>query len=162
MQNKQTVIVNKVVTVQYSLTNAEGVVLREAGGAAVSYLHGCGALPPRLEDKLESHAVGDIVRARLLPDDVFGKRDVELLCTVPLDEFPPGEKIETGGQIVGTNEEGKEVLFTITDIQDGIAHLDGNHPLAGQTLVFEVEIQGIRDATPEEISAGKTGSAGLS
>jgi FKBP-type peptidyl-prolyl cis-trans isomerase SlyD len=155
MENKQTVSLNKVVTMQYSLTNADGVVVREAGGMAISYLHGSGAIPPRLEGKLENHEVGDIVRARLLPDDAFGKRDVELLYQVPISELPPGEKIETGGQIVGTDENGKETLFTITDVRDGVAFLDGNHPLAGQTLVFEVEIQGIRDATPGELSAGK-------
>jgi FKBP-type peptidyl-prolyl cis-trans isomerase SlyD len=155
MENRQTVSRNKVITMQYSLTNADGVVVREAGGMAVNYLHGSGAIPPKLEGKLENHEVGDIVRARLLPDDAFGKRDVDLLHKVPLSEFPAGEKIETGGQVVGTSEEGREILFTITDIQDGIAHLDGNHPLAGQTLVFEIEIQGIRDATPGELSAGK-------
>ena len=47
------------------------------------------------------------------------------------------------------------VEFTVTDISDGIAHLDGNHPLAGQTLVFEVEIQAIRDASSEELTQGK-------
>jgi FKBP-type peptidyl-prolyl cis-trans isomerase SlyD len=160
MENNQTVSHNKIITMQYSLTNADGVVVREAGGTPVNYLHGSGAIPSRLEDELENHRIGDIVRAKLLPDDAFGKRDVELLCKVPLSEFPAGEKIEAGGQIVGTDEEGKEILFTITDIQDDIAHLDGNHPLAGQTLVFEVEIQGIRDATPEELSAGKTDDSG--
>lgn len=155
MKEKQTVSQNKVITMQYSLTNSDGVVVREAGCAAVSYLHGAGAIPPRLESKLENHEVGDIVRVRLLPEDAFGKHDAELQCAVPLSEFPTGEKIETGGQIVGTNDTGGEVLFTITDIRDNIAYLDGNHPLAGQTLVFEVEIQGIREATPEELGAGK-------
>lgn len=162
MKEKQTVSQNKVVTMQYSLTNGDGVIVREARGAAVSYLHGSGAIPPRLEGKLENHEVGDIVQARLLPDDAFGKHDVELLCTVPLSEFPAGEKIEPGGQVIGTNEAGREVLFTITDIRDDIAYLDGNHPLAGQTLVFEVEIQGIRDATPDELEAGKAGAPGQS
>jgi FKBP-type peptidyl-prolyl cis-trans isomerase SlyD len=162
MKNNQKVSQNKVITMQYSLTNADGLVVREAGGKPVSYLHGSSSIPPKLENELESHAVGDIVRARLLPDDAFGKRDVELLCKMPLSDFPAGEKIETGGQIVGTGEEGKEILFTITDIQDGIAHLDGNHPLAGQTLVFEVEIQGIRDATPGELDSGKADDPGQS
>ena len=160
MEKNHTVSHNKVVTMQYSLSNADGVVVREAGGMPVSYLHGSGAIPPKLESELETHRIGDIVRVKLLPDDAFGKRDIELLHKVPLGDFPPGEKIEAGGQIVGTDEEGREVLFTVTDIQDGIAHLDGNHPLAGQTLIFEVEIQGIRDATPGEISAGKAADSG--
>lgn len=160
MENNHTVSSNKVVTIQYSLSNADGVVVREASGTPVNYLHGSSSIPPKLEGELENHQVGDIVRVKLLPDDAFGKRNVELLHKVPLGDFPPGEKIETGGQIVGTDEEGEEVLFTITEIQDGIAHLDGNHPLAGQTLIFEVEIQGIRDATAGEISDGKATDSG--
>jgi len=151
----QSVTKNKVVAIQYSLTNADGVVVREATGRPVSYLHGAGSLPPKLEHKLESHRVGDVVRVRLLPDDAFGKRNLELVCEMPLSDFPPGETIEAGGQVLGQDENGKEILFTVTSIREGIAHLDGNHPLAGQTLVFEVEIQGIRDATPDELGTGK-------
>ncbi len=155
-----TVKPNKVVTMQYSLTNADGVVLRDAASKAVNYLHGAGTIPPRLEQELESHKVGDIVRTRLLPDDAFGRRDVELVRDVPLNEIPESEQIEAGGQIVGTDQDGNEVTFAVTAINDGVVSLDGNHPLAGQTLIFEVEIQAIRDATDEEIRAGKAADPG--
>ncbi len=145
----------KVVTIQYSLTTAEGIIVREASGRPVSYLHGTGLLPRKLERRLEAHRVGDVVSARLLPDDAFGKRNIDLVCKIPLSDFPPGENIEKGGQVLGHDEDGKDILFTVTAIHDGIAHLDGNHPLAGQTLVFEVEIQGVRDATADEIRTGK-------
>jgi len=147
---------NKVVTMQYSLTSTTGVVVREASGAPVSYLHGTGNLFPKLEQELENHCIGDIVTARLLPDDAFGKRNLDLVQEVPLDAFPPGENIEVGGQVVGAAEDGTEVTFTVTDIRNGVARLDGNHPLAGQSLVFEVEIQDIRDATEAEMRLGKT------
>jgi FKBP-type peptidyl-prolyl cis-trans isomerase SlyD len=120
----------------------------------VKYLHGSGMLSPRLEQALENHRVGDIVSVRLLPDDAFGKRKVELLCQVPLQDFPQGKSMEVGGTVVGKGEDGDEVNFLITDISGGIAHLDGNHPLAGQSLMFKVEVQGIRDASAEEISQG--------
>jgi FKBP-type peptidyl-prolyl cis-trans isomerase SlyD len=155
MKNSRTVGLNKVVTMQYSLTSATGVVVREADSAPVSYLHGTGNLFPKLEQELENHGIGDIIIARLLPDDAFGKRNLDLVQEVPLGAFPPGEKIEVGGQVVGAAEDGTEVAFSITEISNGIARLDGNHPLAGQTLVFEVEIQGVRDATDEEIRLGK-------
>ncbi len=155
MIKNQSVEKNKVVTIQYSLTNADGVVVREATARPVSYLHGAGALPRKLEQRLASHTIGDVVRARLLPDDAFGKRNIELVHEMPLSDFPPGEAIKTGGQVLGHDEAGREILFTVTDIRDGIAHLDGNHPLSGQTLIFEVEIQGIRDATVDELRAGK-------
>ena len=144
-----------VLTMQYVLSTTHGAVIREAAAPPVNYLHGAGALFPKLEAALERHAVGDIVPVRLLPDDAFGKRDANLLHNAPLSELPPGETIEVGGSIVGRDEAGHSVNFTITGIEDGVVQLDGNHPLAGQTLVFEIEIQAIRDASPEEISAGK-------
>jgi FKBP-type peptidyl-prolyl cis-trans isomerase SlyD len=155
MSDLQHITDGKVVTMQYALTSAQGVVVREASGAPVSYLHGAGILFSKLEQALAKHAVGDIVTVRLLPDDAFGKRDIELLHEVPVDDFPPGEDIRVGGKVTGHNENGDTVDFTVTDIRDGIAYLDGNHPLAGQTLVFEVEIQAIRDASGEELAQGR-------
>jgi len=133
-------------------------VLRAASGNPVVYLHGAGALYPGLERELESHRVGDIVSARLLPDGAFGQRNVDLLHTLPLSELPPGDKIEVAGYITGNDEDGNKITFAVTGIENGITSLDGNHPLAGQTLVFEIVIQGIRDATAEEILEGKSQS----
>jgi FKBP-type peptidyl-prolyl cis-trans isomerase SlyD len=154
MTDKLPIAINTVITMQYSLANDQGVVIREATSPPVKYLHGSGTLFPKLEQALENHRVGDIITVRLLPDDAFGKRKVELLCRVPLQEFPPGEHIQAGGSVVGKGEDGEDVRFLITDIRDGFAHLDGNHPLAGQSLVFEIEVQAVRKATAEEISSG--------
>ena len=155
MSKPESVGPRKVITMQYSLTNADGVVVREATGTPVSYLHGAGLLFPKLERELETHITGDIITARLLPDDAFGKRNVELLHQVPLDELPPGDVVEVGGHITGQDEDGGALTFRVTAIENGIASLDGNHPFAGQSLVFEVEIQGIRDATEEELRQRK-------
>ena len=151
MSKPETVGRHKVVSMQYSLTNTDGVVVREASGAPVTYLHGAGLLFPKLENELESHTIGDIVTARLLPDDAFGKRNIDLFHQVPLNELPAEDNIEVGGKIVGCDEGRNEITFLVTAIEDGIVSLDGNHPFAGQSLVFEVEIQAIRDATAEEI-----------
>jgi len=155
MSKPETVGRYKVVSMQYSLTNTDGVVVREATGVPVTYLHGAGLLFPKLENKLESHTIGDIVTARLLPDDAFGKRNIDLIHQVPLNELPSEDNIEIGGKIVGSDEDGNEVTFTVTGIEGGIVSLDGNHPFAGQSLVFEIEIQAIRDATEEEIRQQK-------
>jgi FKBP-type peptidyl-prolyl cis-trans isomerase SlyD len=155
MKNNQQITRNKVVTMMYSLTSSQGVVIRDAARPPIRYLQGSGLLFPRLEQALENHRVGDIVSIRLLPDDAFGKRRMELLCQVSLHEFPPGEHIEVGGSVVGKGENGEEIRFMVTEIRDGVAYLDGNHPLAGQSLVFEIEIQDIRDATAGEISQGR-------
>lgn len=155
MDKAQTIGVNKVITMQYSLANSEGVVVREASEKPVTYLHGAGVLFPKLERELESHCVGDIVTVRLLSADAFGKRNVDLLHEVPLAELPPEDTIEVGSNITGSDEDGNEIIFAVTRIVNGIVSLDGNHPLAGQSLIFEVEIQDIRDATAEEIRDGK-------
>ena len=155
MNTATTIGANKVITMQYSLTTTEGVVVREASGKPVTYLHGAGVLFPRLERELESHRVGDIVTARLLPEDAFGKRNTDLLHSISMDELPPNETIEIGGQIVGQDDEGTETTFVITAIEDNIVSLDGNHPLAGQSLLFEIEVQEIREATAEEIRTGR-------
>lgn len=140
---------------QYCLSNTDGVIIREASGAPITYLHGAGELFSRLERELEYHRIGDTVTVRLLPDDVFGKRDPDLVQEVPLSELPPGENVEAGGKTTGHDEQGNEVTFAVTEIRGDIVHLDGNHPLAGQALLFEVEIQGIRDATGDEVRTGR-------
>ena len=155
MSTPKTVGKNKVITMQYSLTNADGVVVRDAGGAPISYLHGAGQLFPKLESELESHVIGDIVRVKLLPNDAFGKRNLDLVHQVPLDELPPEDKVEVGGQLVGQDEDGNEVMFTVTAIEEAMVSLDGNHPFAGQSLVFEIEIEDIREASGEELRQQK-------
>ena len=151
MTQPKVVTRHTVVSLQYSLCNENGVSIRDAASAPVLYVHGCGTLFPKLEKALEGHEVGDVVEVKLLPDDGFGKRDTDLLHEVPLEQIPSTEDIQAGGQLIGSDPDGNEVPFRVTEILDGVVYLDGNNPLAGQTLIFEVEIQGIRDATPEEI-----------
>ena len=143
-----------IVSMQYTLTTADGVVIREAKGQPIRYIQGCGTLFPKLEAALEGHRVGDLVRVRLLPDDAFGRRNLDLVHEVPVEELPPGERIEVGGEIVGTSESGEQVTFRIMSVTNGIVNLDRNHPLAGQTLIFEVEIQGLEQASEQQIHAG--------
>ena len=150
---------HKRVSIQYSLTTANGVPIRAAVGKAVHYVHGCGSLFPKLEAALEGHGVGEVLRVRLLPDDAFGRRSTDLLHEAPLADIPAGEEIAPGRTLVGQDEDGNAVNFRVTAIDDGIIKLDANHPLAGETLIFEVEIQSIQNATPAEIAEAK--AAGL-
>lgn len=140
------------VSMQYSLSTDSGALIRAASGKPpVHYVHGCGNLFPKLESALEGHGVGDIVRVRLLPDDAFGRRDTELLHEVPIGALPPGENLAVGNSLVGQDEQGQTVSFRITAIEGGVIKLDANHPLAGETLIFEVEIQALREASAAEI-----------
>lgn len=147
------------VTMQYSLTTGNGAVVRAAAEKPVQYVHGCGSLFPKLEAALEDHGVGDVVRVRLLPDDAFGRRDTDLLHKVPLDAVPPGETVTVGGTLTGHDDAGNTVHFRITAIEDDVLSLDANHPLAGETLLFEIEIQAVRPATAAEIAVAATGTA---
>ena len=79
-----------------------------------------------------------------------------LLRKLPPSGLPPGDRIEVGGYITGNDEDGNEITFVVAEIESGIASLDGCHSLAGQTFVFGIEIQGIRDVTVEEILEGKS------
>lgn len=142
---------HKKITLQYSLATGGGVVVHAASEKAIQYVHGCGMLFPKLETALEGRATGEIVRVRLLPNDAFGRRDTELLHETPLAVMPPGERYEVGGTLVGQDEQGQSIAFRIVAIEDGLLKLDANHPLAGETLIFEIEIQAIRDATAREI-----------
>ena len=151
MANTEVIGRHKVVTIRYSLTNADGVVIRDAAEKPVRYVHGCGLLFPKLETALENHKTGDVLKVKLLPDDAFGKRDLDLVHTVPVDQLPSGEKIAVGGKITGVGPGGEQVVFSVAAVENGLATLDGNNPLAGQTLIFEIEVQGLREATPEEI-----------
>jgi FKBP-type peptidyl-prolyl cis-trans isomerase SlyD len=143
---------HKKISLQYSLTTGAGVVVRAATDKAIQYVHGCGTLFPKLEAALEGRGTGEIVRARLLPDDAFGRRNTELVHEAPLATMPSGEHFEVGGSLVGQDEQGQSITFRITAIEDGLLKLDANHPLAGETLIFEIEIQDIRDATAQEIA----------
>lgn len=139
------------VTLQYSLTTANDAVIRPASSKAIQYVHGCGSMLPKLEAALEGHRSGDIVRVRLLPDDAFGRRNTDLLHEAPLSAIPPGEEIKVGGTLVGRDEHEQAVTFRITAIDGDRLTLDANHPLAGETLIFEIEVQDIHPANPQEI-----------
>ena len=86
------------------------------------------------------------------PAQAFGEFDASLVTTIPKSEFPPGVKV--GGQLQGRDDQGREAVFTVTKIKGPVVHLDGNHPLAGQTLTFQLKVLSVRAATPEEIAHG--------
>ena len=143
----------KVVTVQYTLTDAEGKVLdTSVGDEPLLYLHGYDEIPAGLERVVEGAGKGFKSKVTLEPDQAFGERDDELIIEVPRSELP--EDIDTGEEIWGDDDEGEPQAFTVMQITDEAVRLDGNNPYAGKTLTFEVEVMDVRDATAEEIEHG--------
>lgn len=143
----------KVVSVQYTLTDAEGKVLdTSVGDEPLHYLHGYDEIPAGLERVVEGEGKGFQSKVTLEPDQAFGERDDDLIIEVPRSELP--EDIDVGEEIWGDDDEGEAQAFTVTKITDEVVTLDGNHPYAGKTLTYEVQVLDVRDATAEEIEHG--------
>jgi FKBP-type peptidyl-prolyl cis-trans isomerase SlyD len=145
---------NTVVTVNYKLSDAQGNMIEE-GREPMVYLHGgYENTLPKIEEALEGHDVGFETIIQVEPDDAFGEYDAALVKIEPRDRLPT--PLEVGMQFEGTpdgadgDEEGR--IFTVTDIADDKVVLDGNHPLAGISLRFALNVAGVRAATEEEIA----------
>jgi len=145
---------NKVVSLIYVVRNEKGEIF-EYRDLPVSYVHGSGAdLFPKIEQALEGRAVGDRVAVQLTPADAFGDRDPKLTFTDDIENAPP-ELRRVGAEFEAQNAKGESILLTVTRIEGDKITVDANHPLAGQNISFEVTVQEIRDATPEEIHNGR-------
>lgn len=148
-----TVAKNTVVTIVYRLISRDGEILEESEEPH-SYLHGgYGNVFEAVESALEGKAVGDTIDIVMEPEEAFGEYDEELVRVEERSVFPEG--IEIGMQFEGQGEISGEVnIFTITDIADDKVVVDGNHPLAGQSLNFHCKITDVRAADPHEIEHG--------
>jgi FKBP-type peptidyl-prolyl cis-trans isomerase SlyD len=144
-----------VVALTYRLSTLDGELLEEvlAESPAVYLQGGYDGIFPRVEAALEGKAVGTAIDLVLEPDDAFGEYDAELVRIEPADVFP--EEVKIGMQLEGASDDGEHVmLYTVTDIADGKVVVDGNHPLAGQSLRIQCEVHSVRVASPEEIEHG--------
>ena len=142
-----------VVTLDYRVTDSDGNLV-DGGEMPMTYLHGgYDGVFPRIEESLQGRAVGEKIEIKLLPEEAFGDYDAELVMIEPRNLFP--ENIEVGMQFERMSEDGEdEELYTITDVADDKVVVDGNHPLAGISLVFSCEVSDVRAATAEEITHG--------
>ena len=147
---------NKVVTVEYTLHDAQGNMI-EQGAEPMVYLHGgYENTLPKIEEALEGKEAGYKVEIHLEPEDAFGDYDAELVKVEVRNRFP--EPLEVGMQFEGVpdseeeDEDGDGLIFTITDIAEDKVVLDGNHPLAGMALRFSCEVTDVRAATEAEIA----------
>jgi FKBP-type peptidyl-prolyl cis-trans isomerase SlyD len=148
-----------VVSLKYQLFGTDGQLIEETD-EPVEYLHGgYGNMFPAVEKALEGKNVGETCRVRLAPDDGFGDYDADLVHVEPRDKFP--DNVQVGMQFEGQgNDSGETLVYTVTDVAEGKVVVDGNHPLAGQTLHFECTITDVRAASAEEMSHGHVHGAG--
>jgi len=145
---------HKVVSIHYTLTSDEGEILDSSEGQEpLTYLHGLGNIIPGLESALTGHSVGDAFKVSIAPSDGYGERDNEMVQTVPKSAFHGAAEILPGMQFQAESPGGMQ-LVTVIDVDGDEVILDGNHPMAGLTLNFAVEVTAIRDATREELAHG--------
>ena len=146
---------NCVVAVHYTLTNDEGDQLDSSDGREpLEYLHGSQGIIPGLEQQLSGKEVGDKFVVAINPEDAYGQVNPELVGQVPISQFPEGADIQPGMQFQAQGPEGDAQLITVRSVDDDTVTIDGNHPLAGQVLHFDVSVENIRTATEEEIAHG--------
>jgi FKBP-type peptidyl-prolyl cis-trans isomerase SlyD len=143
-----------VVHIHYTLRNEAGQVLDSSDGAdALAYLHGHGNLIPGLERALEGKAAGDKLNVKVAASDAYGDHDPALVQDVPRSAFQGVEDVKVGMRFQAQSNQGARTVV-VTGVEGDQVTIDGNHPLAGQPLNFEVEVTEVRAATDEELSHG--------
>jgi FKBP-type peptidyl-prolyl cis-trans isomerase SlyD len=145
---------NTVVTVNYKLSDAQNNLI-EDGREPMVYLHGgYENTLPKIEEELDGKEIGYQSTIQIEPEDAFGDYDAALVKVEPRNRLP--EPIEVGMQFEGmpdgAEDDDDAMIFTVTDVADDKVVLDGNHPLAGMALRFELNVTGVRAATDEEIA----------
>ncbi len=153
------IVKNTVVTLNYKVRDPDGTLVDDGENPLV-YLHGgYDGVFPKLEEELHGKSVGDTLVVKLQPDDAFGDYDEALVMIEPADLFP--DNIEVGMAFERVGEDGEDdMLFRVTDVADGKVVVDGNHPLAGTALVFDITVAEVRPATAEELKHGHVHGAG--
>jgi FKBP-type peptidyl-prolyl cis-trans isomerase SlyD len=152
MSNK--IAANKVVTLSYTLRDDGGEVIDQSSdGSPLLYLHGARNIVPGLEEQLEGVSEGESIKASVSPEKGYGPRIGEAQ-EVPRHLFPADAELAAGMQVVAHDDQGREIPFFITGITEETITVDPNHPLAGETLHFEVTVESLRDASAEELEHG--------
>jgi len=150
-----------VVTIDFELKDDDGNVLDSSEGSdSLHYLHGTKNIIEGLEKALEGKKAGDAISVVISPEEGYGVRDDDRIQSVPRDTFENQEQVKVGEQFTAQGPEGEQLTVTISEVTDDKVVVDGNHPLAGMNLNFEVEIKQVREATKEELDHGHVHGAG--
>ncbi len=145
---------NRVVMLHYTLRDEQGTVLDSSSGRGpLSYLHGKNNLIPGLEQALAGKAAGDKLDVTVPPEQGYGLRDDRLVQIIPRSRFTEGAELAPGMQARASGPQGSQIV-RIVRVERDFVTIDANHPLAGRTLHFSVEVTEVRKATHEEVSHG--------
>lgn len=151
---------NKVVKIEYTVKTEEGVLVDTSeGNEPLAYLHGHKNIIPGLENALVGKAVDDELSVTVNPEEAYGERHEQLIKDVPMEAFQGVDKVEPGMQFNAESPQGPQ-LITVTKVEGDTVTVDGNHPLAGVTLNFDVKVVEVREPSEEELSHGHVHGAG--
>jgi len=149
----ETIAQNKVVAIHYTVKTEDGQTLDQSkDGSPLNFIHGRGMLIPGLENALEGKKVGDSFTAEVKPEEAYGERHDGLIQTVPRNLFGENE-VQPGMQFRASTDQGEQSVV-IVEVKDDEVTVDGNHPLAGVNLNFDVEVIEVREATEQELEHG--------
>ncbi len=144
----------RVVTIHYTLTDSTGSVLDSSrGGEPLQYLEGASNIIPGLERELTNSQIGEKKQVKVAAKDAYGEKRDDMILQVPRSQFPADVNLKVGDRFRG-GESHHSPIFTVISLEGDQITLDGNHPLAGKDLSFEVEVTQVRAATEEELSHG--------
>ena len=144
---------DKFVSLTYTITDENDEIL-ERIDMPVNYVHGRDSqVIEKVEKALESCAQGDEISVELSPDEGFGEHQAELTFIDQIDNVPP-EFRHIGAEVEFQNDKGESRMFRVTNIEDGKLTVDGNHPFAGKVITYNIKVNAVRDATPDEIANG--------
>lgn len=148
---------NKSVFIDYELKDEQGVVMDTSSGREpLNYIHGHGSLIVGLEKALEGKSIGNIFNVKISPEDAYGQRNQDLIQKLPRKDLSGTDEIKLGMQLELKFKNGDVRLVTVTEIDDQFVTFDGNHPLAGKDLNFDISVRDIRDASEKELSEVKS------
>ncbi|MBP9673496.1 MAG: peptidylprolyl isomerase [Bacteriovoracaceae bacterium] len=149
-----------VVNIHYTLTDDKGETIDTSiGSDPLAYIQGAGNIIIGLENALEGKTKGTKLKVSVKPEEAYGVRNDKMIQVVPKTEIPSSEKVAVGNQFQADTENGP-IILTVVEIRPNEVVLDGNHPLAGMNLHFDVEIMDVREATAEELSHGHVHGVG--
>jgi FKBP-type peptidyl-prolyl cis-trans isomerase SlyD len=144
---------NCVVSINYTLKSDDGQEIdssRERG--PLSFIHGTGNIIPGLDNEMANKKVGDSFSTRISPENGYGLRDEGLIRKVDRKQLAEIEDLRVGSLIEASVGEDEYVVFSVVAMDDDLVTLDGNHPLAGCSLNFDVDVVAVREATAEELA----------
>ncbi len=145
----------RVISFHYTLTNKEGEVIDTSRDAdAFSFIEGSGQIIPGLEKPMGLLNAGDKRKIEVAAKDAYGELDDQLIVEVPRSKLPNADELQVDDQFQASGPNDEQILFRVLEINGDQVKLDGNHPLAGEDLIFDVEVVSMREATPDEMAHG--------